>query len=175
MADARTGDRSMLSPEDDRAEEIVAAAIAEAKNFLGDDGSGAAPLLPALHALQAEFGYIDPQLIPEIAGALNISKAEVRGVISFYHDYRSAPAGARTLRLCRAEACQAVGCERIAAYLAAKHGLQPGNTTPDGSLTLEDVYCLGNCALGPAALLDGELIGRIDEARVDSMVAGARR
>lgn len=154
--------------------QIIAAQIAEAEKFLSGDAMGAAPLLPILHALQAEFGYIDPELIPQIARALNISGAEVRGVISFYHDFRSAPAGDRTLRLCRAEACQAMGCETLAAHLAGKHGLKPGETTPDGALTFENVYCLGNCALGPAALLDDELIGRVDETRIDALVAGAR-
>ncbi|MCC2096138.1 MAG: NAD(P)H-dependent oxidoreductase subunit E [Hyphomicrobiales bacterium] len=164
------GDSSVMK----EAARIIADEIAAAREFLGEDASGAAPLLPLLHALQGAFGNVDPDLVPEIAGALNISTAEVRGTISFYHDFRSAPAGHRTLRLCRAEACQARGGELVAAYLADKHGLKPGGTTPDGSLTLESVYCLGNCALGPAALVDDELVGRVDEARVDALVSGGR-
>jgi formate dehydrogenase subunit gamma len=153
---------------------IIAEEIASAQAFLGSDAAGAAPLLPILHALQSEYGYVDRDLVPDIAGALNISQAEVRGVLSFYHDFRSAPAGHKILRLCRAEACQARGCEAIAAHLADRHGLRPGETTPDGSVTLENVYCLGNCALGPAALLDDELIGRMDVARADALIAGAK-
>ena len=172
MTKMRTGDRSGTEAGVDRLGQSVKAAIASTLDFLGDDGKGAAPLLPVLHTMQAEFGFIDPELIPEIASALNISKAEVRGVISFYHDYRSAQAGKRTLRLCRAEACQAMGCERLSSYLASKHGLKPGDTTPDGTLTIENVYCLGNCALAPAALLGHELIGRFDETQIDALVLG---
>ncbi len=153
---------------------IIEEHIASTRAFLGPDAAGAAPLLPILHSLQSEYGYVDRGLVPDIASALNISQAEVRGVISFYHDFRSAPAGKMILRLCRAEACQALGCEAIAAHLADEHSLSPGETTPDGSVTLENVYCLGNCALGPAALMDDELIGRVDIARVDALMAGER-
>ncbi len=174
MPAEQNGFGANMDGDDPRASQIIAAAIAEARSFLDGDGAGAAPLLPILHALQEEFGFVDPALVPQIADALNISKAEVRGVISFYHDYRSSPAGKRTLRLCRAEACQAMGCERLAAHLVTQHGLKPGETTPNGSLTIENVYCLGNCALGPAAMLDHELIGRIDEAQIDALIAEAR-
>jgi len=174
MSGAHSGHGQTSPPEAGRAGQIIAAEIAAAKDFLGADGVNAAALLPVLHALQAEFGFIDPALIPEIAAALNITKAEVRGVISFYHDFRTAPAGKRTLRLCMAEACQATGCKRIADHLADRHGLKPGDTTPDGSLTLQAAYCLGNCALGPAAMLDDRLAGQFDEAAVDALIAEVR-
>ena len=164
----------MITPERKSSNEvarILEREINAARAFLGEDAGGATALLPILHALQAEFGFVSPDLLPDIANALNISQAEVRGVISFYHDFRSAPAGARVLKLCRAEACQARGVERLVGHLASRHSLKPGETAADGSLTVEAVYCLGNCALGPAALLDEQLIGRLDEARIDNLVA----
>lgn len=156
-------------------ERIAVAEIARARDFFGDDGRGAAPLLPVLHALQYAFGYIDEAALPIVARALNISQAEVRGVVSFYHDFRRAPAGRHIIKICRAEACQARGCEALVAHFAQAHHLAPGDTTSDGALTLENVYCLGDCALGPAALIDGALIGRLDEARLDALVAEARK
>lgn len=132
------------------------------------------PMLPILHALQERFGYIDRDAVPLVADALNVSKAEVHGVITFYHDFRDAPAGRHVLKICRAEACQSMGCERLVDHLAAEHGLSIGETTPDGRLTIEAVYCLGNCALSPAAMLDGQLIGRLDETTLDLLVEGSR-
>lgn len=132
------------------------------------------PMLPILHALQERFGYIDRGAVPLVADALNVSKAEVHGVITFYHDFRDAPAGRHVLKICRAEACQSMGCERLVDHLAAEHGLSIGETTPDGRLTIEAVYCLGNCALSPAAMLDGQLIGRLDETTLDLLVEGSR-
>lgn len=129
-------------------------------------------MLPILHDLQESFGYVHEDAIPLIADALNVSKAEVRGVVSFYHDFRREPAGRHVLKICRAEACQAMGVDRLLQHLSAAHGLALGDTTGDRRLTIEAVYCLGNCALSPAALLDGELIGRLDERRVDAIVRG---
>lgn len=142
---------------------------------MGPDVPAQGALLPLLHAVQHEFGYIVPEAIGVIADELNISQAEVRGVVSFYHDFRLEPPGRHTLKICRAEACQALGSERLATHLASQHKLQAGQTQADGSLTFENVYCLGNCGLGPAAMLDDRLIGRLDEARLDMIVAGARR
>ncbi len=156
-------------------ERIIAAQMEHARDFYGDDAKGAAPLLPILHALQEAFGYVPPQAQPIIAHALNISQAEVRGVVSFYHDFKIEPGARAVIKLCRAEACQARGCERVVAHLEAAHGLVAGARSHDGRLALETVYCLGNCALGPAALVGGELIGMIDEARADALVAEARR
>ena len=156
-------------------ESIAAAEIARALDFYGPDGRGAAPLLPILHALQHAFGYIDDKALPIIALMLNISQAEVRGVVSFYHDFRRAPAGRHVLKLCRAEACQSLGCEGLIAHLSHAHQLAPGQTSLDGAITLESVYCLGDCALGPAALIDDELIGRLDANRIDALMSEARK
>jgi formate dehydrogenase subunit gamma len=127
--------------------------------------------LPILHALQDCFGYIDDAAIPAIAEALNLSRAEVLGVVSFYHDFRRAPVDGATLKLCRAESCQALGCEDLVAHLSQAHELQLDRPEPRAPLRVETVYCLGNCALSPAALLDGEPIGRLDRDRIDAIVA----
>ena len=124
------------------------------------------PLLPILHGLQASFGYVPQAAIPLVAEALNQTRAEIHGVASFYHDFREAPAGRRVLRLCRAEACQAVGSEAAAAEVLARLGVDWHGTTADGAVTVEPVYCLGLCACGPAAELDGALIGRADPQRI---------
>jgi formate dehydrogenase subunit gamma len=129
-------------------------------------------LLPILHDVQAEFGHVPQAALPQIARALNISKAEVHGVVSFYHDFREHPAGAHVVKLCRAEACQAMGADRVAAHAQAALGVDWHGTTADGKVTLEPVFCLGLCACGPAAMVDGKLVGRVDEARVDALLAG---
>jgi formate dehydrogenase subunit gamma len=129
------------------------------------------PLLVILHDLQATFGYIDDAALPLLATALNISRAEVHGVVTFYHDFRHAPAGLHTLKMCRAESCQSMGSEALIAHVTAALGIKLGETTADGNLTVEQVFCLGNCALSPAVMLDGRLVGRASEARVDALVA----
>ena len=121
--------------------------------------------LPILHALQEEFGHIDPQAVPLIAEALNVSRAEVHGTITFYHDFKTAPSPRHVIKLCRAEACQSLGCEAMVEELAHEHGIAVDGE-PAGDVVVETVYCLGNCALGPSALVDGELIGRVDAARI---------
>jgi formate dehydrogenase subunit gamma len=130
--------------------------------------------LPVLHALQHEFGFVDARNVPLIAEALNISKAEVHGVISFYHDFKHAPPTRHILKLCRAEACQSMGSDDLVERLAQFHGCTANEPTADGALTFEPVYCLGNCALSPAALFDGEPVGRINDARLDALVARSR-
>ncbi len=132
-------------------------------------------MLPILHALQEEFGYIDEAAEPLIAAALNLSRAEVHGVVSFYHDFRKAPAGRHVLKLCRAEACQAAGGDMLAARAAMRLGVAMGATAPDGSVTLEPVYCLGLCATAPSAMIDGRVVGRLDQARLDALLAEAQR
>ena len=132
-------------------------------------------LLPILHAFVDAFGYIDESAEPLIAEALNISRAEVHGVVTFYHDFRRAPAGRHVLKLCRAEACQAAGGDALAARAQARLGCTMGATTADGSVTLEPVYCLGLCATAPSAMLDGCVVGRLDDARLDSLLAEAQR
>jgi len=131
--------------------------------------------LVILHALQEAFGYVPEPAIPMIASALNLSRAEVHGVFTFYHDFRHQPAGRHVLKLCRAEACQAAGGDALTARAEAKLGIAIGNTTADERVTLEPIYCLGLCATAPSAMLDGRLIGRLDEARIDALVAEAQR
>jgi formate dehydrogenase subunit gamma len=133
------------------------------------------PLLPILHALQEEFGYIDTAAEPLIAETLNITRAEVHGVITFYHDFRREPAGRHVLKLCRAEACQSAGGDPLAARAEARLGVPMGSTAADGSVTLEPVYCLGLCAVAPSAMLDGRLVGRLDEARLEALLAETRQ
>jgi formate dehydrogenase subunit gamma len=132
-------------------------------------------LLPILHALQEEFGYVDKAAVPLIASALNLSHAEVHGAISFYHDFRREPAGSHTLKVCRAESCQAMGCESMIRHVESRLGVKLGQTTEDRSITLEPVYCLGNCALSPAVMLDGKLYGRVSSDVADFLIDGARR
>jgi formate dehydrogenase subunit gamma len=132
-------------------------------------------LLPILHDLQHAFGYIDDAAIPLIAEALNISKAEALGVVTFYPDFRRVPAEGRVMKLCRAESCQATGCEDLVAHLSESHGIVVDGEEPGGALRVETVYCLGNCGLSPAALVDGAPVGRLDAARLDAIVLAARR
>jgi len=131
--------------------------------------------LVILHALQGAFGYVPEQAIPMVAEALNLSRAEVHGVFTFYHDFRHQPAGRHVLKLCRAEACQAAGGDALTARAEAKLGISIGNTTADDRVTLEPIYCLGLCATAPSAMLDGRVVGRLDEARLDALVAEAQQ
>ncbi len=119
-------------------------------------------LLPALHALQARFGHVPRDAVPLLAEAFNLSRADVHGTLTFYHDFRDHPPGRHLLRLCRAESCQAMGGDGVAADLQARLGVKWGGTTDDDGVTLEPVYCLGLCAVSPSALLDGRPLGRID-------------
>ncbi|WP_371423253.1 formate dehydrogenase subunit gamma [Tardiphaga sp.] len=128
-----------------------------------------------LHAMQEAFGYVPEPAIPMIALARNLSRAEVHGVFTFYHDFRHEPAGKHVLKICRAEACQAAGGDALAARAEAKLGVKFGNTTADQRVTLEPIYCLGLCATAPSAMLDGRLVGRLDEKRIDALVAEAQR
>ena len=129
------------------------------------------PLLPMLHAVQEAWGHVPQGAVPVLADVLNISRAEVHGVISFYHDFRDHPAGRHVLKICRAEACQAMGGHAIAESALQKLGIGWHGTTPDGAVTVEPVYCLGLCACAPAAMVDGRVVGRLDEARMDRILA----
>ena len=131
------------------------------------------PLLPILHALQDSFGHVPAAAAPVIVAALNISRAELHGVISFYHDFRENPAGRHVLRICRAEACQAVGGEVLAEATLRKLGIDWHGTTGNGALTVEPVYCLGLCACGPAVMLDDRVMGRVDGAKLDRLLTEA--
>jgi formate dehydrogenase subunit gamma len=128
-------------------------------------------LLPVLHAVQERLGHVPASAVPAIAKALNLSRAEVHGVVSFYHDFRDAPPGRHVVRLCLAEACQAMGSSALRKHV--EQALQVGlhGTTQDGMFTLEPVYCLGNCACAPAIQVDGELHGRVSVAAIDAVLA----
>ncbi|HLW93347.1 MAG TPA: formate dehydrogenase subunit gamma [Roseiarcus sp.] len=145
-----------------------------ASRLIEERKSQAGALLPILHALQDAFGYVDRAAIAPIAEALNISKAEVHGVVTFYHDFRDAPAGGRVLKICRAESCQSMGCEALVEHLRDAHGLKVDRRDGVGPLKVETVYCLGNCALSPAAMLDGQPIGRLTAAKLDAIADEAR-
>ena len=145
--------------------EAVAAAIHQHRDVPGG-------LLPLLHGIHDALGFIPPDSVPAIARALHLSRAEVHGVISFYHDFRSAPGGCHTLQICRAEACQAMGSRQLEAHAKERLGIDYGGTTADGAITLEPVYCLGNCACSPSVRLDDEIHARVDAARLDQLLAG---
>src|SRR6187431_1342142 len=125
--------------------------------------------LVILHAMQEAFGYVPEPAIPMIASALSLSRAEVHGVVTFYHDFRDQPAGRHVLKLCRAEACQSVNGEQLAKQFLDRFGVEWGGTTPDGRLTIEATYCLGLCASGPSAMLDGEVRGRLTRESIDDI------
>ena len=140
------------------------------QSHIGREG----PLLPILHDLQAAFGYIPEPAVPMVADALNLTRAEVHGVVTFYHDFRREPAGRHVLKLCRAEACQAAGGDALAAHAQAKLATEMGGTSADGRVTVEPVYCLGLCACAPSAMLDGRLVGRLDEQGLDALLTEAQ-
>ncbi len=146
-----------------RAQEIISA-------HLGLEG----PALPILHALVEEFGYVPEAAVPQMAEALNISRAEMYGVLTFYHDFNREPHGRHVLKICRAESCQSMGAEKMALDFLSRLKLEWGKTTPDGALTVEPVYCLGLCSHSPSALYDGEPIGRVDGAMLDELAQEAK-
>ena len=131
--------------------------------------------MPIMHALQEEFGHVPEKVLPLIANALNLSRAEVHGIRTFYHDFRETPPGRHVLKLCCAEACQSMGGEPLAETIKNRLGLDWHETAADGSVTLEPVFCLGLCAQAPALMLDGELHARLDEHCLGDILAEARR
>ncbi len=143
--------------------------------LIKERGDSPGALLPILHALQDEFGYVDKAAVPLIATALNLSQAEVHGVITFYHDFRHAAPGRHVLKLCRAEACQSMDCDKTIQHVENRLGIKLGQTTDDGSFTVEAVYCLGLCALSPSAMLDGKPFGRVSPQVADFLIDSARR
>ncbi|MET0453878.1 MAG: formate dehydrogenase subunit gamma [Mycobacterium sp.] len=143
------------------------------RGIVADHRTHRGKLLPILHAVQEALGCVPAEAIPVLADELNLSRADVHGVVSFYHDFRAEPAGRATVRVCRAEACQSVGAGRLVTHLRDRHGVGLGETSRDGSLTVEQVFCLGNCALGPAAQVNGRLYGRLDEARLSALLDSA--
>ena len=142
------------------------------RRIVGDLKGRPGPLIEVLHAIQAELGYVPAAAVPLVASELNLSRAEVHGVVSFYHFFRSTPPGAHTVSVCRAESCQAVGGAALAAHARRRLGVDFHETTPDGRFSLEPVYCLGNCACSPAVMIDGRLHGRVSPERFDTLLAG---
>jgi formate dehydrogenase subunit gamma len=128
-------------------------------------------LLPILQDIQHEFGFVSPSHVSLLADSLKLSQAEVHGTLSFYHDFRSSPPGRHVVKVCVAEACQANGCDDLVAHVKQRLKLDLGETGADGAFTLEAVYCLGNCALGPSAEIDGALHGRLDAQKFDEVLA----
>jgi len=148
---------------------------AQVDGILATHADQPGPLLPILHAIQETIGYIPSDQVGRIARSLNLSRAEVHGVISFYHHFRQQPAGRHVVRVCRAEACQAMHCERTEAQARQRLGVEFGGTTSDGAFTLEAVYCLGNCAAGPSMTVDDKLYGRVTPERFDAILAEWRK
>ena len=160
----------MTVPQAAPTEEQVKARVHE---IVADHRDERGALLPILHAVQAEFGCVASDVIPFIAHELNLSRADVHGVASFYRDFRTSPAGARTVRICRAEACQAVGARDLVDAATGQLGLKVGQTAGDGSVTLDEVFCLGNCALGPSVQVDGTLHGRVTPEGLAALISEA--
>jgi formate dehydrogenase subunit gamma len=131
-------------------------------------------LLPILHAVQGALGWVPPEAVPVLARRLNLSVAEVHGVVSFYHYFRTTPGGRHVVHVCRAEACQSLGAAQLEAHARAALGIEFHQTTADGAIRLEPVYCLGNCALGPALMIDTRLHGRVSAARFDELMGECR-
>lgn len=132
------------------------------------------PLMPILHAVQDSLGFVPPEAVPLIARELNLSIADVHGVVTFYHYFRTDPGGRHVVHVCRAEACQSVGAVAVEAHAKKSLGVDYHGTTKDGAIRLEPVYCLGNCALGPSVMIDNRLHGRVSAQRFDELVAQAR-
>ena len=126
--------------------------------------------LPMLHAIQDSFGYVPDEALPMIASALNLSRAEIQGVVSFYPHFRRSPPGRHIVQICRAESCLAMGAEALEAHVKAQLGVDFHQTTADGTVTLEPVYCLGNCACSPAIRVDDDIFGRVSARRFDAIV-----
>ena len=131
-------------------------------------------LLPILHGIQDALGYVPPAAIGQIAHVLNLSRAEIHGVVSFYHYFRTSPPGAHTLYLCRAESCQSMGANELVVHAKAKLGIDFHQTTSDGAFSLEPVYCLGICACSPAMMIDDEVYGRVTPERFEEVVGQVR-
>ena len=142
---------------------------AQAREIIRRHSAREGALLPILHDMQAAFGCVPAEAVPLIAEALNLTRAEVHGVVSFYHDFRDKPAGRHVLKLCRAEACQSMNSEALAQKVLDRFDLEWGETTPDGRVTVEAIYCLGLCASAPSALLDGEPMARLTPQSIDEI------
>jgi len=131
-------------------------------------------LIEAMHTLQTHFGYVDRAALPMLADSFNLSRAEVYGVFSFYHDFRDTPAGKYTVKICQAEACQAMGADALTAAIKKMLTIDFHETTVDKKISIEPVYCLGNCACAPAMMVDDTVYGRVDEARAKDILEGLK-
>ena len=149
---------------DDHSREQVDLALAAHRGRPG-------PLLQVLHAVQDSLGYVPPAAVPVIAESLNLSRAEVHGVVTFYHHFRQSPTGRHVIQLCQAEACRSMHCETLTAHAQEMLGVDFHETTGDGRFTLEPVYCLGNCACAPSMMIDGQLHGRVTADTFDALIA----
>ncbi|HTH94573.1 MAG TPA: formate dehydrogenase subunit gamma [Rhodocyclaceae bacterium] len=132
------------------------------------------PLFPILHAIQDTLGYVPEVTVPQIARAINRSRAEIHGVITFYHHFRQHPVGKHMVQVCRAEACQSMGCTDLEAHAKKSLGIDWHGTTADGQISLEAVYCLGNCALSPSIRVNDDIVGRVSKERFDEVIAELR-
>ena len=144
-----------------------------AKAIAAAHGNRPDALIEILHDVQSTLGFVPEAVVPVLAHALNLSRAEVHGVVTFYHDFRSKPAGRHVLKLCRAEACQSMGCEALVERAEDRLGVTCGSTSADGAVTLEATYCLGLCATAPSAMIDGRVVGRMTAARLDALLKEA--
>jgi len=149
-----------LSPADEQA---IRSVVARQSDIPG-------ALLPMLHGIQRELGYVPGGAVPILADALNLSRAEVHGVLTFYHFFRTSPPGRRTLYVCRAEACQSMGARDLERHVRDRLAIDYHETTPDGAVSLEPIYCLGNCACAPAVMLDETVHGRVTRERLDEIL-----
>jgi len=145
--------------------EIIDAAVAEHRGGLG-------PLMPVLHSVQEKLGFIPDESVPIIASQLNLSRAEIQGVIGFYHDFKTQPGGEHLVQLCRAEACQAMGSRELEMHVKQRLGIDFGETSGDGLFSLEPVYCLGNCACAPSIRINDGIHARVSAGQFDELVSG---
>jgi formate dehydrogenase subunit gamma len=151
-------------------ETLPTADSAAVRRIVAEHKTKPGPLLEVLHAIQGELGFIPAAAVPVVAEELNLSRAEVHGVVTFYHYFRHHRPGRHVVSLCQAEACQSMGAEALARHARGHLGIEFHETTPDGRLSLEPIYCLGNCACSPAAMIDGRLYGRVTPARFDALI-----
>jgi formate dehydrogenase subunit gamma len=156
-----------MEPLTDVERQTVLRIVAEHKSRPG-------PLIEILHGVQAALGFVPPAAVPVIALGLNLSRAEVHGVVTFYHFFRDHPVGRHVVRLCQAESCQAMGASELTAHAKRRLGIDFHQTSADGAFTLEPVYCLGNCACSPALMIDGDLMGRVTAQDFDAMVTAGQ-
>jgi formate dehydrogenase subunit gamma len=152
-------------------EALPSAESAAVRRIVADLKERPGPLLEVLHAIQAAVGYVPAAAVPLVAEGLNLSRAEVHGVVTFYHYFRRSRPGAHTVSLCQAEACQSMGATALAAHARRRLGIDFHQTSADGRFSLEPIYCLGNCACSPAVMIDGRLYGRVTPERFDELVA----